>query len=216
MKSQARLLRLALILGATLLLAACGTIPKSDGARSGPFYTPANVRAVDRLPAGLRRIVLLPCAAGDPRLTETTLLDIDRLLASTLTASARAEIVTIPNRARILSSASLPAGFLDRVARETGADAVLLVDVTAYSPYPPLVLGLRARLVEPGAVKNLWNFDNVVSTADPAVVNSARAHALRRTAASGAPGDLSHAVLQNPLAFAGYVCEATWQTLPPR
>ena len=217
------LLRLAVAIGSILLLAGCGTTPARDGARTGPFYKPANVRAVERLPAGLRRIVLLPCAAV-PALTEPTLRDLDRTLATTLTAAARAEVVPLADeqavrlagRPRILSTATLPAGFLGRIARETGADAILLVDVTAYSPYPPLVLGLRARLVLPGTGEDLWNFDNIVSTTDPAVVNSARARALRRTPASGSPGDLSHTVLQNPLDFAGYVAEATWQTLPPR
>ncbi len=209
-----------------LLLAGCETLPlsKPDGARTGPFYTPSNVRAAARLPESVRRIVLLPCGAADLRITEDTLRDLDRSLAAALTRSARAEISTldratlgrIAGRPNLLSTSVLPADFLARVSAATGADAVLFVDVTAYSPYPPLVLGLRGRLIETKEAVSLWNFDNILSTTDPAIVNSARARALKSTAGGSTPGDRSHAVLQNPLAFADYVADTAWATLPPR
>ena len=157
-----------------LLLAGCETLPlsKPDGARTGPFYTPSNVRAAARLPESVRRIVLLPCGAADLRITEDTLRDLDRSLAAALTRSARAEISTldratlgrIAGRPNLLSTSVLPADFLARVSAATGADAVLFVDVTAYSPYPPLVLGLRGRLIETKEAVSLWNFDNILST----------------------------------------------------
>lgn len=209
-----------------LLLAGCDTLPlaKPDGARTGPFYAPTNVRAAAHLPETVRRIVLLPCGAADPHITENTLRDLDRILATGLSRSARAEISTlnretlarIAGQPNVLSTALLPADFVARVAAQTGADAVLFVDVTAYSPYPPLVLGLRARLVETKNSESLWNFDNIVSTADPSVVNSARARALNSTHNSATPGDRSHTVLQNPPAFADFVAETIWATLPPR
>ncbi len=209
-----------------LLLTGCETLPNTprDGARDGPFYAPTNVRATERLPESVRRIVLLPSGAAYPRLTEKTLLDIDHALATGLTRSARAEVSTldretlarISGRPQLLSTDLLAPDFLTRVAAHTGADAVLLVDVTAYSPYPPLVLGLRARLVEIKGTKALWNFDNIVSAADPSVANSARARALQATANRSTPGDRSHAVLQNPAAFADYVADVVWNTLPTR
>ena len=42
------------------------------------------------------------------------------------------------------------------------------------------------------------------------------ARALKSTAGGSTPGDRSHAVLQNPLAFADYVADTAWATLPPR
>lgn len=225
MKPTPRLLRL-LLAPALLALAACGSLPRQDSARTGPFYTPANVRAEDRLPENIRRVALLPCASADSRLTDASLRELDPILAATLTRAARAEIAPVSReslarlggRPGLLSTAVLPRDLLARVAAETGADAVVFVDVTAYSPYPPLVLGLRARLVEidGDTPEALWHFDNVFTAADPAVVNSARAHVLRRAAASTSPGDLSHTVLQNPLAFADYAAAAAWSTLPPR
>ncbi len=215
---------LAFIVAAALLLSGCDTLPKPDGARTGPFHIPPNVKAVPRLPDTVRRIALLPCASEDLGLTEDTLRDLDRILATALIRSARAEVAPvgrdafarIVGRPALLSTATFPSDFLTRVADRTGADAILLVDVTACSPYPPLVLGLRARLVKISGREQLWNFDNIVSAADPAVVNSARAHVLQRTPVTKPPGDLSYTVLQNPLVFADYVADATWSTLPPR
>lgn len=217
-----RFLRL-LVPALTLLLAACTSIDKADPARTGPFYTPPNVRALDRLPDTVRRIVLLPSAPAGPRLVEDTLRQLDRTFADTLTPAARAEIVPV-SRDRLqrlfgqpayASTDILPNAFLTRLAAETGADAFVFVDLTTYSPYPPLALGLRARLVTPDGAA-LWHFDNLFTAADPTVVNSARAHVLARPTTSGAPADLSRSVLQNPTTFAEYAATATWRTLPPR
>lgn len=217
--------RLLALLAPLLLLAGCVTTPpRPDGARTGPFHTPANVRAADYFPEEIRRVALLPCASGGPRLAETTLADLDRVLATNLVASARAEVVpvsrqrlrTLAGRPAVDSTAVLPADLVARVLAETGADALVFVDVTAHSAYPPLVLGLRARLVRPGDDQTVWNFDNLFSAARPEVANSARAHALGRETATRSPADLSHAALQNPLMFADYAADAMWSTLPPR
>lgn len=212
------------LLGLSLLLGGCSVIPRPDGAVHGPFYVPANVHGVERMPDTVRRVALLPCAGADPVLTESTLRDLDRALAASLVASARAEVAAVSRedlprlgaRRGVLSTGALPPDLLARVASETGADAVLFVDVTAYSPYPPLVLGLRSRLVELSSGKSLWNFDNLFSANIPAVANSARAHIRGRSSATLNPADFSYTALQNPLAFADYATAALWATLPPR
>ncbi|CAM2821024.1 hypothetical protein [Rariglobus hedericola] len=218
------LTRILLAASALFTLTACSSVIKTDGAKSGPFYTPANVQGVARLPESLRRIAILPCAGTDPQLTEDTLRNLDRILAATLTRAARAEVtpfdrdavVHLTGRPNFVSTSVLPANFLKKVAAATGAEAILFVDATAYSPYPPLVLGLRARLVDAATGEALWNFDNIFSTSTPSVANSARAHNFGRSSATATPGDLSYTVLQNPPAFADYVASATWATLPPR
>lgn len=206
------------------LLSACSSVTlKPDPARTGPFYAPANVRKVDRLPASVRRIALLPCASAGPRLTEDTLGQLDRTLATTFTATARAELVPVSRetlarlfgRPAYVSTDPLPHEFLNRVASLAGADAVAFVDITGYSPYPPLSVGLRARLVTPDGGA-LWHFDDLFTASEPAVVNAARAHVLGRTTTTGAPTDLSRTILQNPAAFSDYVATAVWNTLPPR
>jgi hypothetical protein len=104
---------------------------------------------------------------------------------------------------------------LFNIYNQYAADAVLFVDVTAYSPYPPLALGLRTRLAPIRETEILWATDLHFSAADPSVANSARRHALSLAKSSG-PADLSHTILQNPTRFAGYAAAATFATLPPR
>lgn len=212
------------ILAGALALAGCGTPLKKDGAVSGPFYAPANVQSTDRLPAAIRRVALLPCAADGPALTEDSLIQLDAILSASLTRAARAEVSPVgrdalnrlAGRRALVSTSLLPAGFMSRAAALTGADAVLLVDVTAYSPYPPQIIGLRGRLVDIGTGVQLWGFDSVFNAADPAVANSARRHVLKPESATETPADFSRTILQNPSRFADYAATAMWATLPPR
>lgn len=221
MHVSVRLLSATVVL---LALTACSALPKRDPAVTGPFYVPDNVRKVERLPETVRRVALLPAGTDDAKLNDETLAAFDRVFAATLTRSARFEVVPlsrdafarITRRRSLVSTAMLPADFVARVVHDTGADAIVFVDVTACSPYTPLALGLRIRLVDAKTGSALWNFDNLFSAAEPAVANSARAHALARTGATGTPVDLSHSVLQNPLIFADYASAAAWSTLPPR
>ena len=209
---------------ALLALAGCNSIPRLDGARFGPYYVPLNVHGSARLPADLRRIVILPSAADGPAISESTLDSLDGVLRTTLTQAARAEIspldrdvlAQLSQRRQLVSTSVLPRDLTARLAEKTGADAVLFVDITAYSPYPPLALGLRAKLIDLKTGEIIWAFDNLFSAADERVVNSARKHVLVPTGTTGTPSDLSYTVLQNPSRFADYAASATWATLPPR
>ncbi len=219
-----RLLSSALAALGILVLSGCNSLPRLDGAYVGPFYTPANVHASARLPVELRRIVILPSSADGPALSESTLDAIDTALRTTLTQSARAEISPLPRdvlgqiagRRQVVSTSVLPSNFTAFLAEKTGADAALFVDITAYSPYPPLVIGIRSKLIDLKTGEIIWAFDNLFSAADEKVANSARRHLLVSKGTTGTPADLSYTVLQNPARFADYAATATWATLPPR
>jgi len=218
-------LRITTLALAALTLVGCSVLPKPDGAVSGPFYTPTNVKAIAKIPADVRRVIVLPVAGG-PALTEETLLKLDAICQGELTRTARFEVVPLSRNAlaeitgtRQLSSVDkLPAVLIDKlfnIYNSYGADAVLFIDVTTYSPYPPLVLGLRTKLARVTDGEIIWAADNVFAAAEPAVANSARHHALALGTDRGEI-NLSHTILQNPQRFAGYVAAATFLTLPPR
>jgi len=207
----------------SLALAGCETPPRIDHARTGPYFVPANVRGVDRLPATVRRIAILP-VAGLPSIPEQNLARLDESFSAELNRSARAETVAIPRDllmrlagSRQLSSTDvLPHNFFPRLKGSTSADAVLFVDLTAYSPYPPLKLGVRSKLVDISTGEILWAFDNLFDANEASVVNSARRHYLDSNPSSVGTGDLSSTVLQNPTRFGNYAAHATFVTLPPR
>ena len=218
-------LRITTLALAALTLVGCSVLPKPDGAVAGPFYKPSNVKAITKLPADVRRVIVLPVAGG-PALTEETLLKLDSVCVSELPRTARFEVVPLSRDklaeltgARQISSVDkLPAVLIDKlfnIYNSYGADAVLFIDVTTYSPYPPLLLGLRTKLARVTDGDIIWAADNVFAAAEPAVANSARHHALTLGSDHGL-SDLSHTILQNPQRFAGYVAAATFLTLPPR
>jgi len=216
------LLTLRLLVAATLLaLAACTTPAVNDSARLGPFYKPANHTGDPSL-GGLRRVVLLPVCGG-ALAPDETLEAFDPVFVAALQRQNRFEVVPLSRDecrrlfrvAEFSSTAALPHDFLATLRREFAADAVLFVDLTVFHAYRPLALGLRGKLaVLEGSTRLVWTFDNVFSTDDAAVANSAR-HAYLGSDRGGVSADLTPAVLQSPTRFAGYAADAMFATLPP-
>jgi hypothetical protein len=206
--------------GLLALLVGCGTPAFNDPARAGPFYTPVNHFGEPSL-GGLRRVLLLPIAGGSIAPQEIV-ASFDPVFAAALQNQHRFEIVALSReeclrkfRVREFSSAAaLPRDFLAVIKRDFAADAVLFVDVTVFRGYRPLALGLRAKLATLEGTRLVWTFDDVFSADTPAVANSARHHVLVSDR-SDVPADLSPAVLQSPLRFAGYAATAMFATLPP-
>lgn len=214
----------ALFLGLAFIFG-CSAVTKKDGAVDGPFYVPTNVKAAAKIPAEVRRVVVLP-SAGGPSLTEETLTALDDAFQTELNKTNKFEVVplsrdtlaAITGARQISSVEKLPTILIDKlfnIYNPYGADAVLLIDVTTYSPYTPLVLGMRAKLVRVTDGEILWAADNVFSASDASVANAARKHAAELGNDRGST-NMSHTILQNPQRFAGYVAASTFKTLPPR
>lgn len=190
-------------------------------AKHDTAFVPTNFTGVPRLPATLRRVVLLP-VGGAAGVSDETLASFDPIMAAELQRTARFEVVTadpaalirLCDRPRLLSVDALPPGFLSMLAREYDAEAVMFVDITALSPYQPLALGLRAKLAATDGTI-LWAFDTLFATSDPAVAKAARSHDQEQHQ-SGDLGDVSYTVLRSPARFAAYAAAAAFATLPPR
>lgn len=218
------LLRLTFLLGLSALLAACSGMhmPGADSAKTGPFFNPTNTTNHGPLPMTMRRVLVLP-TSGTSQMTEETLRSIDEQVNAELTRTAKFETVAMTRddmkqmygQYSISSVAELPPGFFEKLAKTYGVDAVLFTDITTYSPYPPLSIGVRQKLARTSDRVIWWAADNVFSAADPSVANSARRAALKLGADRG-PGDLSHTVLQNPTRFAAFALAETFATLPTR
>ena len=202
-------------------LAGCATPNLNDPARLGPFFTPTNHEGVAHLAADLRRVILLP-VSGAAVTTAEMAATLDPIFTAALQKENRFEVVALGREEfrrkfgvdEIASSAALPRDFMATLRRDYAVDAVLFVDLTTFSAYRPLAIGVRAKLAAVEDASLLWSFDAVFSAADAAVANSARRHLLKQDR-SAAPADLSPAVLQSPSRFAGYVSAATFATLPP-
>ena len=174
------------------------------------------------MPVEVRRVLLLPVWGGvsvPPETAET----LEEVFATELQKQMRFEVVRLSRTEcqqrfgapEFSSTAALPHDFLTVLGREFAAAAVLFVDLTAYQPYRPLILGVRAKLATVEQTRLLWTFDEIFSADDPLVGNSVR-HYFGGTDASGIPLDTGHGALQSPSKFAAYVAAATFNTLPPR
>jgi len=215
-----------IILATSLALAGCASTRGSGKAPEQPkpsaTYHPRNFAGEKTLPENLMRVVVLPVHGGDYAAPETCEY-LDPIITTALEQQERFEVVTLSRQdcgknygtADLSSTDSLPADFLARLGSEYGAQAVLFVDVTAFAPYRPLTLGIRAKLASIADRRLIWSFDDVFCCLDPAVVTGLRRFYTRNSMA-GAPVDLSSDDLISPRRFAAYAADAVFQTLPKR
>ncbi|WP_404424004.1 hypothetical protein [Nibricoccus sp. IMCC34717] len=220
-------LRTAFLATTALLLAGCSELPKPDPLIVGPFYEPTNVRKnVLQLPIDLRRVLLVPVATAGPSIPEDNLSAMDSAFQAELNRTQRFEVVALNRtqmaeligRPQVTSTEVIPASFVDKILKADnrfGADAVLFVDLTDYKAYPPMSLGVRAKLVRISDMAILWAADLNFSADDRRVINSARKYA-RFLGSDAGPVDLSHTVLQSPTRFAAFAAHTVFGTLPER
>jgi hypothetical protein len=219
MRSTLGLVLLAAALGA----AGCSTHPApTDPARRGPFFTPRNFVGEVRLPASIRRVALLPIHGGEIAPPEGV-EPLDPVFSSALERQMRFEVVLVSRdecmksfgTPDVASVAALPREILADLGRKYGADAIMFVDLTAYQPYRPLTLGIRAKLAMVSDRRIVWSLDELFTTADPAVANSVRRYYVDNELGR-MPFDLTPGALQSPSRFAAYAADATFRTLPAR
>lgn len=224
MRCSEKCATLALVLVVTLggLMVGCASPSINDPARVGPFYRPINFTGDTQLPPNLRRVILMPLAAGTIASSESASA-LDTVFLAQLQQENRFEVVPLTREEclrrfraeEFVSTGVLPAGFMASLQRDFAADGVLFLDLTVYKPYRPLAIGVRAKLstISPDP-RILWAFDNLFSSDDASVANAARHHALEGDR-RGVPADYTQAVLQSPSRFVSYVADATFATLPP-
>lgn len=203
------------------LLPACTTPGIHDAARVGPFFSPTNFRSEAAIRV-VRRVVVMPVCAGGVAPEETEAM-LDPIFIEALRRQNLFDVVTV-SRAEcqrrfgtesLASDAVLPPAVLTTLRADHGADAVLLVDLTSYSAYRPLTVGIRAKLIAgtPSAPETFWAFDEVFSAGNPKVANSARHYYLGR-AGRDVPADMTLIALLSPRKFSAYVAAAVFATLP--
>lgn len=205
-----------------LALGACTTTQKSRVDDIGAAYLPQNVTPTGPWPAEVRRVAVLPVADGTGRLPVDFVASYDGGWVQALQRSQRAEFVSVERETYArwtggpqapTSASLLPPEWPDRIRTTTGADAALLLDVTHCSPYPPLSLGLRAKLVRLDTGEVLWAADELFDSTNPLVARAARRHA---RAGQWSRASDAIAVLQSPSKFGSYAMNALAATLPTR
>ena len=210
-----------LAVGLLLGLSACRTVKKEWDVPTGPAFEPRNFTSAGAIPSSIRRVAVLPLHSETWPATQ--LAPIEAAFAAELVKVERFETVTVTRaqmreefgREQMLSSAALPSDVLDRLRATHGADAILFQDLTHYSPYQPIAIGVRSKLVATADGRVLWSFDTIFDGAQPSVAVAARQYYLAESRPAH-PLDNAAGIMQSPSRFAKYVAHAVFGTLPPR
>jgi len=213
-------LRWALV-GALLALAGCATGPTSRTATVAP-YRPSNVFCLEpKLPATLRRVAVLPLtsAAGANSaigiLEPTVQAELLRQKAFELTFVTREQAREWTGQATWDADDKLPPDFFKGLSAATGCNGVLFCRVTTFSPYPPLVIGWRFKLVTTPEPVIWWTVDEVFDAGSlPAIAGAERF--AREELNLPSPLLDNQGMLNSPRRFGQYSIQAALGTLPKR
>lgn len=130
----------------------------------------------------LRRVAILP--VYHPRLPGEWLKEVDFAFNGELSKKAVFEVVPVnrsamevlTDRREISSVEKVPGDLFRKLRDQYGVDGVMFNDLTQYSPYRPVSLGVRSKLVDIESGSILWASDVVLDSANTNVAAAARAY----------------------------------------
>lgn len=138
------------------------------------------------LPSGpgrpMRRVAILP--AYHPRLPGEVLKEVDSAFNGELSKKAVFEVIPITRSAmelltdqrEISSVERIPGDLFRKLRDQYGVDGVMFNDLTHYSPYRPVSLGVRSKLVDIESGSIHWASDIMLDSGNANVAASARAY----------------------------------------
>lgn len=130
----------------------------------------------------VRRVAILP--VYHPRLPGDWLKEVDFAFNGELSKKAVFEVVPITrsvmelltDRREISSVERVPGDLFRKLRDQYGVDGVMFNDLTQYSPYRPVSLGVRSKLVDIESGNILWASDVTLDSANTNVAAAARAY----------------------------------------
>jgi hypothetical protein len=198
------------------------------------------------LPAGLRRVLVLPLACEKMNGVNGNLSGGCQMLApvlqAELTKAGRFEVVIAsPETLRSCTGQmswnsweALPADFFQNLRNVYGCDGVLFCDLSTFRPDAPLAVGWRFKLTDAETGKILWAADEIFDAGDLAVAQDAERYEKSRQphhnffynvysflswcvdTPTRSALDDQWKILHSPQFFAEYSLENLLETLPQR
>lgn len=124
-----------------------------------------------------------------------------------------ADLEAICGHRQISSVEQIPSELFDSLRERFGADGVLFTDITVFSPYRPLAIGVRAKLVDITSGAITWACDMSYDSGQPAVAETARAFQRRFSNPQRPIPDDGGSVLISPARFAKFAACAAFSSL---
>lgn len=186
-----------------------------------PPPPPQNYLAPETGRTPLRRVALLPL--WSEKLPGDYLRELDAAFNGELTKMALFEVVPVSRtqmeatfgERQWSSIDALPADMLAILRARFGVDGVVFTDLTHFSPYRPLAMAVRAKLVDVSTGELRWAFDYVYDSGNAAVASAAKKFQLRYTDEHQALRSDGGSILLSPSRFAKYVASQTYASLRP-
>ena len=130
----------------------------------------------------MRRVAILP--VYNSRLPGEILRDIDLALNEELSKKAVFEVVPITrqtmealvDRREISSVERIPGDLFRKLKEQYGVEGVMFNDLTHYSPYRPVCIGVRSKLVDIDSGSIHWASDVMLDSGNASVATAARAY----------------------------------------
>ncbi len=128
----------------------------------------------------MRRVAMLPIYHA--RLPGEVLKDVDAALLSELSKKAifevvpvsRAELEGLISLREVSSVETIPGDLFPKLREHYGVEGVMLTDLTHYSPYRPVSIGVRSKLVDIESGKIHWASDILLDSGNANVARAAK------------------------------------------
>lgn len=199
-----------------LFAGGCATLKQA----SVPVATPVENHFAHPVPGEqLRRVALLPMYSG--AYPDQNLRALDTAFLSELSKRGLFEVVPVSRgqmealfgERQFSSTESLPASALARLRDECGVDGVLFTDLTHFSPYRPVSMGVRTKLVAASTGQIRWAFDYVFDAGNAAVAEAAKRFQVTNSNEHQPLTTDGGSILLSPTRFAKYVANETYASL---
>lgn len=211
--------RIVHFLGAALLALSFGACVTPKHASAPPPPPPQNYFAPETEGAPMRRVALLPLFSD--KFSDDYLRDVDAAFASELTKKAlfevvpvsRAEMEKLFGQRQLSSVETLPGTALTRLRQQFGVEGVVFTDLTSFSPYRPVSIGVRAKLLDVSTGEIRWAFDYIYDSGSAAIANAAKRYQLKYSNEHQPLATDGGSILLSPSRFAKYVANETFASL---
>lgn len=167
----------------------------------------------------MRRVVILP--VYNEKYTGLVMKDIDdaflaelsKLNAFEVVSVSRVDMETIMGRRELSSVEPVSVDFFRKMRDVYGAEGVMFVDLTSYSPYRPVSMGVRCKLVDVQAGRIHWASDALYDAGNERTAVAARAYGIALGRENFPVREDGGAILLSPKRFARFAAFASFRSL---
>ncbi len=180
---------------------------------------PQNYFSGEPIGIPMRRVALLPIYNDKYPIEQLRVLD--AAFNAELTKKSIFEVVPVPRSSmeslfglrQLASVENLPADLLEKLRDRFGVDGIVFTDITHYSPYRPLAIGVRTKLVDASSGEIRWAFDYIFDSGNPAIAQAAKTYQTRYNGDNLPIAGDGGTVLISPTRFARFVANQTYVSL---